>query len=206
MGKFQFTRMQWLQLSLLLVLVVIAVIGGYRGLISWFMNVEEEAIHSPNATSAIHRLHNSALDIEKPALFNVVFFLSKDCPLCNNYKPLLDSLQAEYAQDSRFLFLGLRTDSDAATDSSYFFPLEYNAGKDVHYIAEIFKATITPEVFVVDSSNRVWYSGAIDNWSFDTGKKRQFATEHYLKDALKALRNGQKPAVSETKAVGCYIE
>ena len=105
-----------------------------------------------------------------------------------------------------FCFLGLRTDSDAATDSSYFFPLEYNAGKDVHYIAEIFKATITPEVFVVDSSNRVWYSGAIDNWSFDTGKKRQFATEHYLKDALKALRNGQKPAVSETKAVGCYIE
>ncbi len=205
MGKFQFSRKQRLQLWLLLVLVVIAGIGGYRGLISIMMGEKNQPAVSKQETT-IHRLHNSALDIEKPALFNVVFFLSKDCPLCNNYKPLLDSLREEYARDSRFLFVGLRTDVDAANDSSYFFPLEYNAGKDVHYIAEIFKATTTPEVFVVDSSNKVWYSGAIDNWSFDTGKKRQYATEHYLKDALKALRNGQKPEFAETKAVGCFIE
>lgn len=197
--------MQWLQLSLLLALVVIAGISGYRGLISWFLKVKDLP-DSPKQTSSVHRLHNAALDLEKPALFNVVFFLSKDCPMCNNYKPLLDSLHAEYALDSRFLFVGLRTDADAATDSSFFFRLEYNAGKDVRYIAGIFDATVTPQVFVVDSSNRVWYSGAIDNWSFDTGKKRQFATEHYLKDALKALRNGKKPDIAETKAVGCYIE
>lgn len=197
--------MQWLQLSLLLALVVIAGIGGYRGLMSWFLKVKDLP-DSPKRTSSIHRLHNAALDIEKPALFNVIFFLSKDCPLCNNYKPLLDSLQVEFAQDARFLFVGLRTDADAATDSSFFFQLEYSAGKDVRYIADIFKATVTPEVFVVDSSNKVWYSGAIDNWSFDTGKKRQFATAHYLKDALKALRNGKKPDIAETKAVGCFIE
>lgn len=205
MGKFKFTRIQWLQLALLLLLVVIAGISGYRGLVSWFLNVKDIP-NSPKNTTSIHRLHNAALDIDNPALFNVVFFLSKDCPMCNNYKPLLDSLREEYAKDSRFLFVGLRTDADAATDSSYFLPLEYSAGKDVRYIAEIYKATVTPEVFVIDSSNHVWYSGAIDNWSFDTGKKRQFATEHYLKDALKALRNGQKPTVAETKAVGCFIE
>ncbi|MFM7765908.1 MAG: hypothetical protein ACKO6I_09650 [Sphingomonadales bacterium] len=205
MGKFKFTRIQWLQLALLLLLVVIAGISGYRGLVSWFLNVKDIP-NSPKNTTSIHRLHNAALDIDNPALFNVVFFLSKDCPMCNNYKPLLDSLREEYAKDSRFLFVGLRTDADAATDSSYFLPLEYSAGKDVRYIAEIFKATVTPEVFVIDSSNHVWYSGAIDNWSFDTGKKKQFATEYYLKDALNALRNGQKPALAETKAVGCFIE
>ncbi len=205
MGTFQFTRKQWLQLSLLLLLVIIAGVSGYRGLISLAM----EDGGKPDVAkqeSVIHRLHNAALDIEKPALFNVIFFLSKDCPLCNNYKPMLDSLRGEYASDPRFLFVGLRIDADAATDSSYFMPLEYSAGKDVRYIADIFKATTTPEVFVVDSSNKVWYSGAIDNWSYDTGKKRQYATEHYLKDALKALRNGQKPGIAETKAVGCYIE
>lgn len=205
MGKFKFTHIQWLQLALLLLLVVIAGISGYRGLVSWFLNVKDIP-NSPKNTTSIHRLHNAALDIDNPALFNVVFFLSKDCPMCNNYKPLLDSLREEYAKDSRFLFVGLRTDADAATDSSYFLPLEYSAGKDVRYIAEIYKATVTPEVFVIDSSNHVWYSGAIDNWSFDTGKKKQFATEYYLKDALNALRNGQKPALAETKAVGCFIE
>ena len=205
MGKFKLTRIQWLNLSLLLVLVVIACVSGYHGLVSWFLNVKDIP-DSPKNTTTIHRLHNAALDIENPAMFNVVFFLSKDCPMCNNYKPLLDSLREEYAKDFRFLFVGLRTDADAATDSSYFLPLEYSAGKDVPYIAEIYKATVTPEVFVIDSSNHVWYSGAIDNWSFDTGKKRQFATKHYLKDALKALRNGQKPAIAKTKAVGCFIE
>lgn len=205
MGKFKFTRIQWLQLALLLLLVVIAGISGYRGLVSRSLNVKDIP-NSPKNTTSIHRLHNAALDIDNPALFNVVFFLSKDCPMCNNYKPLLDSLREEYAKDSRFLFVGLRTDADAATDSSYFLPLEYSAGKDVRYIAEIYKATVTPEVFVIDSSNHVWYSGAIDNWSFDTGKKKQFATEYYLKDALNALRNGQKPALAETKAVGCFIE
>jgi len=205
MGKFKFTRIQWLQLALLLLLVVIAGISGYRGLVSLFLNVKDIPNSTKNTTS-IHRLHNAALDIDNPALFNVVFFLSKDCPMCNNYKPLLDSLREEYAKDSRFLFVGLRTDADAATDSSYFLPLEYSAGKDVRYIAEIYKATVTPEVFVIDSSNHVWYSGAIDNWSFDTGKKKQFATEYYLKDALNALRNGQKPGLAETKAVGCFIE
>ena len=205
MGKFKITRMQWLNILLLLVLVVIAGISGYRGLISLAIQKDDKQVQLKKE-SVIHRLHNAALDIEKPAMFNVVFFLSKDCPLCNNYKPLLDSLQEEYAHDSRFLFLGLRTDAFAASDSSYFFPLEYSAGKDVRYISEIYKATVTPQVFIVDSSNQVWYSGAIDNWSFDIGKKRQFATEHYLKDALKALRNGQKPAIAATKAIGCFIE
>ena len=205
MGKFRFTRKQWLQLSLLLLLVVIAGVSGYSGLISMIWEENNQPTVS-RQDYTVHRLHNAALDIEKPALFNVVFFLSKDCPLCNNYKPLLDSLRKEYDKDPRFLFVGLRTDADVATDSSYFFPLEYSAGKDVRYIADIFKATTTPEVFVVDSSNKVWYSGAIDNWSHDTGKKRQSATEHYLKDALKALRNGQKPGIAETKAVGCFIE
>ena len=205
MGKFQLTRMQWLNIALLIILVVIAGMSGFRGLISRFLNAKESTGNTKSGSS-IHRLHNAALNIEKPAVFNVVFFLSKDCPLCNNYKPLLDSLQAEYADDSRFLFIGLRTDVQAKTDSSFFFPLEYNAGKDVRYIADIFDANVTPEVFVVDSNNHVWYRGAIDNWAYDTGRKRQFATEHYLKEVLYALRSGQKPSVSETRAVGCYIE
>ena len=197
--------MQWLQLSLLFLLIVIAGVSGYSGLIYLIIESRDKQDVLKQDTS-VHRLHNAALDIEKPGQYNVVFFLSKDCPLCNNYKPLLDSLRKEYDKDPRFLFVGLRTDADSSTDSSYFFPLEYSAGKDVRYIADIFKATVTPEVFVVDSCNKVWYSGAIDNWSFDTGKKRQFATAHYLKDALKALRNGQNPVIPETRAVGCFIE
>ena len=205
MGKLRLTKMQWLNISLLFILVAMAAVSGYRGLIAYFLNVKDSG-GNINQKTTVHRLHNSALDIEKPAMFNVIFFLSKDCPLCNNYKPLMDSLRAEYAQDPRFLFVGLRTDAEKATDSSYFLPLEYSAGKDLRYIADIFDASVTPEVFVVDSSNHVWYHGAIDNWSYDTGKKRQFATAHYLKDALSALCKGQNPAVAETKPVGCFIE
>ena len=205
MGKFQLTRLPWFNLILLVMLVSIAGISGYRGLIAHFLNVRDSS-STTRPESSIHRLHNAALDIEKPALYNVVFFLSKDCPLCNNYKPLLDTLHAIYGQDPRFLLVGLRTDVSVASDSSYFLPVEYTAGKDVAYIARIYGAKVTPEVFVIDSNNRVLYSGAIDNWAYDTGKKRTNATENYLKDVLFAIKRGQKLPYTQTRVVGCFIE
>ncbi len=204
-GKIRLTRIQWFNLTLLFILVLIAGLSGYRGLVAYLLNQKDNgSIAKPE--SSVHRLHNAALDLEKPALYNVIFFLSKDCPLCNNYKPLLDTLQFVYGQDPRFLFVGLRTDASMAEDSSYFFPLEYTAGKDVAYIARIYGAKVTPEVFVVDSNNQVLYSGAIDNWAYDTGKKRAYATENYLKDVLFAIKNGQKLPYTQTRAVGCFIE
>jgi hypothetical protein len=67
-------------------------------------------------------------------------------------------------------------------------------------------ATITPEVFVLGKSQETLYSGRIDNWAYELGRKRKVITEHNLLDALNAIDKKQKIKITKTKAVGCYIE
>jgi hypothetical protein len=59
---------------------------------------------------------------------------------------------------------------------------------------------------VMDGSGKLIYQGLLDNWAISLGKKRKHASEHYLADALEAIKNGNDPEVSFTKAVGCIIE
>ena len=67
-------------------------------------------------------------------------------------------------------------------------------------------ATITPEVFVLNGQYEVMYSGRIDNWAYELAKKRKLITAHDLQDALEAMLAGKKVIVTQTKAVGCFIE
>jgi hypothetical protein len=46
------------------------------------------------------------------------------------------------------------------------------------------------------------YHGAIDDNAEDAAK----VTKRYLRDALDAVTAGSKPAVAETKALGCSIK
>jgi hypothetical protein len=68
------------------------------------------------------------------------------------------------------------------------------------------QATITPEVFLFDAKGSVLYSGRIDNWAYELGRKRTVITEHDLKDALESVVNNKPIKVKKTKAVGCFIE
>lgn len=69
-----------------------------------------------------------------------------------------------------------------------------------------FNAKVTPEVFVTDSAGTVLYSGRIDDWMYETGKKRMQPTEHNLRDVLTAIANGEKRTFTNTQALGCIIE
>jgi hypothetical protein len=73
-------------------------------------------------------------------------------------------------------------------------------------LAGYFKAQITPEVFVIDNSEQLRYTGRIDNWAYELGKKRSVITAHDLKDALSALVINKPIRVTKTKAIGCFIE
>jgi hypothetical protein len=73
-------------------------------------------------------------------------------------------------------------------------------------LAKKLKATITPEVFIVDPQGVVVYQGAIDNWFYALGKNRPQATVHYLEDAIQDIQAGRKVGIPFTKAIGCYLE
>jgi hypothetical protein len=67
-------------------------------------------------------------------------------------------------------------------------------------------AKVAPEVFVLDSTASILYSGSIDNWAYATGKVRMEATEFFLNDALENIVNGKPVTVKSTTAYGCLIE
>jgi thioredoxin-related protein len=69
-------------------------------------------------------------------------------------------------------------------------------------MADAFGATRTPQVFLFDASGKLIYKGAID----DNVKDETQVKIPYLQNALDALLSGKKPAIQETKSIGCTIK
>ena len=69
-------------------------------------------------------------------------------------------------------------------------------------VADVFGATRTPEVFLFDKASNLAYKGAIDDNVSDAGSVKN----HYLKNAISGMANGEKLKTRETKPVGCSIK
>ena len=140
----------------------------------------------------------------------VFITLDPDCPFCQGYAPVIDSLARAFsAEGVRFVglypttFIAADSARRFARESSFDFPQVMDAECA---IAGALHARVTPECFVLDKQGELLYRGAIDNWAVRTGRHRVNATEHYLSDALHAaLREGDKRS-EEVLAVGCIVE
>jgi hypothetical protein len=148
--------------------------------------------------------------LEPSGLANVLFFVTSDCPVSNQYAPEINRICAAYSpkgihcavvyEDVKIAAAdvrrhldehGLRT-VDAAIDAD-------------GSLAARLNATITPEAFVVDHSGATRYRGRIDNFYVAFGRSRQVVTVHDLRDALDALVGGKPVATPSTEPIGCYI-
>ena len=90
-----------------------------------------------------------------------------------------------------------------AGEFKYAFPV-FSDSKFV--AAEAFKATVTPEVFVLDHNLAMRYRGRIDNGYSGRLKKNPQVTEHDLKTAIEALVAGKDVPTPATRAIGCHID
>jgi hypothetical protein len=137
----------------------------------------------------------------------VNIFLACECPISQKYVPLLNSLYSMYKDDPRFSWSFVIPGKVKKSEIDGFikefdvrFPLvaDRRAGK-----VKQLHASTTPQVIIVKDS--IVYTGAIDNWFYGLGQYRREATEHYLVDALEALKQGRNPVVEKTEAIGCPI-
>jgi peroxiredoxin len=87
---------------------------------------------------------------------------------------------------------------------------QYTAKKKSNYvygydesqvIGRAYGASKTPEFFVLDKDRNIRYMGAMD----DSVMKEEKVTKNYLRDAVDAVLKGEKPAVEETRAMGCGV-
>lgn len=191
--------LQYFVLSLLL--------GGYTSLLGQEAEQKKELFDvvlkqmddSPFALSALQQTP-----------LNLIFFLSPECPLCENYSLTIRTLREQTSTDS-VAFYGVFS-------GTYFSPKTIQTYLDRYkpeviplldadfQTKSILEANVTPEVFLIDAAGNILYSGSIDNWIPALGKKRTVITRHYLKAALQASLNGREVLVPHTRAIGCFIE
>lgn len=70
-----------------------------------------------------------------------------------------------------------------------------------HFVADLYAAQVTPELFVVDRAGVLRYRGAVDDASF----RQRSPTRSYLEETVDALLAGNLPKVMEVPAFGCSI-
>ena len=139
----------------------------------------------------------------------VFIFILHDCPIANQYQPLIRRLSHQFS-DRKIKFHLIHADPtltpDAAREHAKLYEIEAPIYLDPkHKAVKLFGATVTPEVFVINSNHELVYQGRIDNLYFALGRKRFRATQHDLLDALEALLSGSPVPTPKTKALGCYV-
>jgi peroxiredoxin len=139
----------------------------------------------------------------------VLFFLTTDCPLCNNYVPELNRIAQAFAPRG-VAFYGVQGDATVpladlrrhARDFAYVFPYLFDPEES---LASYTGATTTPEAAVLSPGGQLLYLGRIDNRLEDYGKQRVQVTAFDLRDTLDAILSGKPVPRPRTKALGCAI-
>jgi hypothetical protein len=147
---------------------------------------------------------------------SAMFFIATDCPISNWYAPTIQHVCREYAArgvDCTLIYedvdLGAAPAALDAAVRTHLREYRYDsmtaAVDRTRVVARRAKATITPQVVLVDREGAVRYRGRIDNAYADLGKPRQHVTSHDVRVSLDAVLAGRPVPTPETEALGCYI-
>ncbi len=141
----------------------------------------------------------------------VVIFSCNHCPYAQAYEDRMIALQKEFAdKGAQFVLINSNDDTSYPEDGfdemvkrshaqGYNFPYLRDESQE---IAKGYAAVRTPHIYVFDAERKLAYTGKIDDsWDHPENVK-----ERYLRDALAAITQGQKPKEAETFAIGCTIK
>ncbi len=140
-----------------------------------------------------------------------LFFVTNDCPIANAYAHEIARICSDYAGRGvgcELVYVDQQMSDEAARKHAQ----EYGHGdypRIVDRKHELVKATgvtVTPEVAVIDRAGKVVYRGRIDDSFAALAQPRRPVRSADLRNALDEVVAGKVVAVSETKALGCYID
>lgn len=135
----------------------------------------------------------------------VVMFVSTQCPVSNAYNSRI-ILLAEVARQNNLDFIAINSNATEsledirryATEKGLTFPVLKDEGNAV---ADLFGATVTPEVFLIDKNQIIRYHGGIDN-----DQREAKVTERYLENAIKTYASGGQIQPDDVRPKGCIIK
>lgn len=144
----------------------------------------------------------------------IIIFTCNTCPYSVAYEDRINELDKKY-KEKGYPVIAINPNNPAvkkgddfsdmqvrAKEKGFTFPYLFDDGQNIY---PQYGATRTPHVFLLNKENEnliVEYIGAIDNNSQDANA----VTEKYAENAVDALLEGKKPALTNTKAIGCSIK
>jgi len=139
----------------------------------------------------------------------VLIFLGTDCPVSNGYAPEMQRLADRFGPLG-IVTLGVHGDPSVTQESAVEHAKTYGLRFPVlldpeQVLARATGVRIMPEVVVALPSGEVLYRGRIDDRFAPGGKRRDEPRVRELHDALQAVCDGKRPAVTESKAFGCPL-
>ncbi len=155
----------------------------------------------------------SATDYKKAKGF-ILVFTCNTCPYAVAYEDRLIELNKKYEKKGFPLIAINPNDPEVqpkdtydlmvkkAKEKGFNFPYLYDAGRK---ISAVYGATKTPHIYLLSKRGKklvVEYIGAIDDNYGDASKVKKA----YLANAINDLLAGKKPAVTQTKAIGCSVK
>ncbi|MBC7125540.1 MAG: thioredoxin family protein [Bacteroidales bacterium] len=144
----------------------------------------------------------------------IVIFSCNHCPFVKAYEDRMIALHEKYAPKGFPVIAINSNDPEVVPEDSFDkmveraqqkkFPFVYlfDEGQKIY---PLYGAARTPHVYILSKKANdlvVEYIGTID----DNYKDASAVKEKYVENAVDALLSGKKPAVTETKAVGCSIK
>ena len=138
----------------------------------------------------------------------VIVFLDFRCPVSNRMIPELNELAVRY-KGPEVAFYGVVCDGVTPTELAKKSE-EYKIGFRVfhdpkHAIANHYRATTTPQVFVLDKNRILRYIGAVNDQYPNRTTRLIAPAKHYLANTLEQLLSSREVVPSSTESVGCPL-
>lgn len=134
----------------------------------------------------------------------VLLFISVQCPISNDYNSRMAELFDEFG--NTFSFVGINANKSENIEEIKVHAsannLNFKILKDSNnVVADIFEASFTPEIYVLNNKYELLYHGRIDD-----SKREENIEVKDLHNALSEIKAGKEVSVKKTKAFGCTIK
>ena len=144
----------------------------------------------------------------------IVVFTCNTCPYAKAYEQRILDLDAKFKSQGYPVIAINPNDPEAskadtfdkmqdlAKQKKYSFPYLFDQGQ---VVTDQYGAKHTPHLFVVSKTEKgtvVEYTGAIDNDPEGTKSEKT----KYVEEVVASLLNNKKPAITETKEIGCTVK
>jgi hypothetical protein len=140
---------------------------------------------------------------------SVLIFTTTDCPIANAMLPEITRIEQEFSkQGVAFTLVQVDPDTNAAAvrehDKSYGISIP-SVLDPKHELVRRYKATRTPEAFVIMPDGSIAYHGRINDLYHAPGQRRRAPAINDLRDALASVVSGKPVGKSYQPAIGCVI-